>query len=699
MQQLFHDSIRVQERYLKDRFALTETIFSTNILCMRRYRDKAHRRNVRSVEYIGVTDLDIIKIKQEMHMIYNPDTNLLLSAFIEIPLQYRNKTFIMFFDDCRTLNEHLYDKRKGVNLSLHPKGVIFLFAKLSIALKHLQLKGSYHGDINEATIFIDQRNQPRILVYPEMHVRDSYIRAADILDRNDSFAHTGFLISPEFFKMLKDGLQSALSTQDLISNDVFSLGLLCVRLISPVSFYEAYNLVGLSVDIERLGYFLQSLGCFFNGHFGSILRQCLDISPLFRPDFEKLVDETLLYSSIEMSSSIRPYTTFSKEESTAIQSDTYIPHSLPSPPTSHCLNPLSPPRAASLSISSLLSGSGSRRRVPHSVLISKLFSLGRVSVPLAFFPLSSTSLYYGPPPGPSVASEWALILHSSGDLYYGGVSDGQKQGKGVLWKGTAEIRSVWEHNQPQLNHQHKITKDIGKKRFLNSLLIESRLIRGENGSGWEEIIEWEQEKVGLLDRNGVEEEKVLPAPQTPQQMIAVKKTDITPDTEAPEMQTITKKSVKVFDPVSPEDSFCEQYKDQMSKSPLRTLIQKNQERTYFEEEDSEMNRLKTQYLSSMSREHEESIVNYKDFSDLSKHVFVYEGNYTPERKYTGFASLHFRSGQRFYCYFENGVPSGRGTFYRLDGSRIDGIWRNGIYQNDKIIAIIEQDASSRLTNN
>lgn len=78
---------------------------------------------------------------------------------------------------------------------------------------------------------------------------------------------------------------------DKYKNDVFSLGLMTLRIMSPVAFYEGYDLLGLRVDLKRLYTLVDTLGIFLSNHFMAIIRDCLSYDQTFRPSANYLVTE------------------------------------------------------------------------------------------------------------------------------------------------------------------------------------------------------------------------------------------------------------------------------------------------------------------------------------------------------------------------------------------------------------------------
>ena len=82
--------------------------------------------------------------------------------------------------------------------------------------------------------------------------------------------------------------------------------------------------------------------------------------------------------------------------------------------------------------------------------------------------------------------------------------------------------------------------------------------------------------------------------------------------------------------------------------------------------------------------------------NLKNLVLAYEGAKNGDR-YHGFGMMHFKSNQRFTCFFKDGVPHGKGTFYPLNGSKIMGSWNMGIFEyeydnkDDMDIQIVAKD--------
>lgn len=66
---------------------------------------------------------------------------------------------------------------------------------------------------------------------------------------------------------------------------------MALRIVSPIAFYEGYDLLGLRVDLKRLYTLVDTLGVFLNNHFMAIVRDCLSYDQSFRPSANFLVTE------------------------------------------------------------------------------------------------------------------------------------------------------------------------------------------------------------------------------------------------------------------------------------------------------------------------------------------------------------------------------------------------------------------------
>ena len=74
-------------------------------------------------------------------------------------------------------------------------------------------------------------------------------------------------------------------------------------------------------------------------------------------------------------------------------------------------------------------------------------------------------------------------------------------------------------------------------------------------------------------------------------------------------------------------------------------------------------------------------IDYKKLDNLDPDCFKYEGN-KRDGVFDGYGHFTFDDGSRFYGNFSNGLPHGKGTFFRAGIHPIDGYWLNGLFQGE-----------------
>jgi hypothetical protein len=284
----------------KSRFKLTTSYKSTPSLQKNQYRDILHRQNLISLEYPSVSLEERDKLFGQFCKMHHPEFSLKFLYYTERP-QGLKSDLIFLLHECTSLNEYLFDQKSQKVLTLAMDEIYYLFRRLARILLYYENLGFAHGDITEGSCYVDQDKKIRILLYPDK--MNNLEKAAFRLAEGKSLQFTGYLLSPEQLALLRGreeqekevlgamGRLGQRQKEEQFKSDVFSLGLMCLRIISPKSFYDSYDLESLAVDMKRLYILVDTLGVFVDGHFCRMLKHCLTYDPEYRPSYRWLMDE------------------------------------------------------------------------------------------------------------------------------------------------------------------------------------------------------------------------------------------------------------------------------------------------------------------------------------------------------------------------------------------------------------------------
>ena len=281
------------------------------------------RRNLISVEYHNIARERVSELKEHFNTLYHPDYCLQFMGWIEEESGYYYN-LKLFFNECVTLSEFLFNKHTGQYSSTNLRPTYYIFYKIAEILDHYANLGEYYGDICEANIFVDQDHKIRMFWYPMMHSRDNQCKAGITLSSEKSLRYTGLLLSPEILSLLRDEDPNFSFDMDMKKSDIFSLGLMCIRLLSPETFYRAYDIENLWIDLRRLDYLLETIGVFVNSQISKMLKKCLEFIPELRPHPSSLLEYMEELSIERMPKCIDEVDILSEEEMGLIIEDTFI---------------------------------------------------------------------------------------------------------------------------------------------------------------------------------------------------------------------------------------------------------------------------------------------------------------------------------------------------------------------------------------
>jgi hypothetical protein len=282
---------KITPQLFQDRFKLTSEI--TNPLFSEKkayYRDILHRRNVMVYKHSFEAQDEVKRGLERLSRIYNPVHCVELIGYVHIQAEKTSRsTLLLIYNHCPTLEEFIYDENSDRMKLLSLREILFIFTSVVKMLIFLEAKDSFHGNIDDANLFVDEGGRVKFLPRLEEETNLMFFLRA----RQQGIQSLPTLLSPEFLVAAREPSNKTWNwmAKDVNRSDLFSLGLLCVRLISPRAFNEGYSLHNLEIDFNRLYILIDTLGTFVDNSFGGILKQCLSFDPAFRPEPFFLIEE------------------------------------------------------------------------------------------------------------------------------------------------------------------------------------------------------------------------------------------------------------------------------------------------------------------------------------------------------------------------------------------------------------------------
>lgn len=255
------------------------------------YRDVLFRRNVILFKYSYMSEQECIETVDKAISMQCPGLTVDILGY-SVFWNNRDKQFDLFlvYNEATTLEEFVFSKATQKLKLLSVREIIYIFLSVSKFLVFLKSKRSYHGNIDECHLYVDQDHKLKMLLLPDQEpavVRLSKYKK--ILPSLNSPA----LLAPEMLDYLRgaSSMDFSITSETALRADMFSLGLMTIRLISPRALKQGYNLESFHLDMGRLYMLVDTLGTFVDSSFAGTIKQCLSPDPHFRPEVIFLVEE------------------------------------------------------------------------------------------------------------------------------------------------------------------------------------------------------------------------------------------------------------------------------------------------------------------------------------------------------------------------------------------------------------------------
>jgi serine/threonine protein kinase len=282
---------KISPQLFQERFKLTSEIMNP-VLSEKKayYRDILHRRNVMVYKHSFEVQDDVKRGLDRLSRTYNPVHCVELIGYVHIQSEKSSKsTLLLIYNHCSTLEEFIYEANGDRVKLLSLREILYIFTSVVKLIIYLEGKDTFHGCIDDANLYVDEGGRVKCLPRLEEETNLMFFLRA----RQHSARTLPTLLSPEFMVAAREPSNKTWNwkAKDVNRSDLFSLGLLCVRLISPRAFNEGYSLSNLEIDFNRLYILIDTLGTFVDNSFGGILKQCLSFDPAFRPEPFFLMEE------------------------------------------------------------------------------------------------------------------------------------------------------------------------------------------------------------------------------------------------------------------------------------------------------------------------------------------------------------------------------------------------------------------------
>ena len=257
------------------------------------YRDLLHRRNVYIVAYRLDSYEECLELLDKALDSYHKDLSVdLLGHCINQRPDSREHDLFLIYNQCTSLDELIYDGKSDRLRLMSIREIIYVFLRVSKMLSFLESSKSHHGNVDEFNLFVDQDFKLKMMLIPgqDSNVVRLY-KFGQFIDKK----YCPSLLSPEQMKVLEKKNSEALEPNYHrgVKADLFSLGLMCIRLLSPKAFNQGYSLERLEVDFNRLYILIDTLGTFVDSPFAQTIKQCLCYDQSFRPEAQYLVEEII----------------------------------------------------------------------------------------------------------------------------------------------------------------------------------------------------------------------------------------------------------------------------------------------------------------------------------------------------------------------------------------------------------------------
>lgn len=282
------------DEFSKRFIPLRDASHSNEIYQKSYYRDSLHRKNVVVFKYWLNSEDECREILNNAQMFTSPELSVqLLGHCMILPTGFTGMfNLILIYEDCQTMEDFLYGHDYSSDQELSLKSVQYIFFRVSQMLEYLHEVDTFHGNIDEAHLFVDPTGRLLMMKIP---LQKTNIEGLMVMPGSGMYRASAALLSPELMVYMMDRptsrIDSHLSNESLLKSDIFSLGLMSIRLISPKAFSEGYNLETKKIEVERLYLLIDTLGVFVDSQLASVLKHCLTVDINFRPEPSYLVEE------------------------------------------------------------------------------------------------------------------------------------------------------------------------------------------------------------------------------------------------------------------------------------------------------------------------------------------------------------------------------------------------------------------------
>lgn len=285
------------EEFRKRFIHISEVHLEDSLFTKNHYRDALHRRNVTVITYKLHSEDECQKLLHNAQVLANSEYSVVLLGYLmfsdhQISNMYQ---LSLIYDQCPTLDDFIREQRSKKNEVVTLNNLRHIFYRVICILVELEDLKSYHGNIDESNLFVDEERKIRMMKLPLERINYQTAQLSSSMFQIDE---CNALLSPEMMGLLIEttGNRSlkAPTHIELIKSDVFSLALMFIKLISPVAFTQGYNLSQRAIEIGRLLMLIDTLGIFVDSTLSSALKACISVDPNFRPDPAILMNELTL---------------------------------------------------------------------------------------------------------------------------------------------------------------------------------------------------------------------------------------------------------------------------------------------------------------------------------------------------------------------------------------------------------------------